>query len=130
MTVLRRFLHGFFALAMLLGGFAAEPVLNLGAPVPHQDCCCGNEAACPCEPVRTPQGPRTPCGAQAQSLPALPAAAVRARLPRLEPRPWEGLRVAVPAQADASPPAARPRDLPRPPDRSLQRLSELSTFRI
>lgn len=119
---------------MLLGGIGAGPSADPGTPVSHADCCCGSEATCPCEPPRAPQGPRAPCGAQAQAqaLPALPAATADAatRPAKREPRPWDGLRAAAPARTRASLPPALPRERPRPPDRSLQRLSELSTFRI
>lgn len=134
MLVLRPFLHGFFAFAVLLGSLAAEPPATATLPA-HHDCCCGDESSCPCDMPRAPQAPRGPCApAAAATQPSLPAAArPQAHVQRqAEPRPWEGWTGAAEVNGARSDPAASilPRDLPRPPDRSLQRLATLSTFRI
>lgn len=133
MLVVRPFLHGFFAFAVLLGSFAAVPSATAALP-PHHDCCCGDESSCPCDMPRAPQAPRGPCAPAAAAQPSLPVAArPQAHVQRqAEPRPWQGWPGAVELLGDHSDPAAsiRLRDLPRPPDRSLQRLATLSTFRI
>ena len=133
---LRRLLHGFFALTVLLGGIGAEPTA-LGAVPAHQDCCCGDEARCPCDLPRAPQGPNGPrCpgnGSVPTSLAVLPGVSGIQEQSQGEKgpgiHPWDGLK----GMAAARPERAAlgvPRELPRPPDRSLQRLSRLATFRI
>lgn len=131
MIVLRRLLHGFFALAVLLGSLGAEPQ-DAAAP-PHSDCCCLDESRCPCEPARLPEAPRRPCAPASPAAQAVLPAQAQAPLQRqAQLRPWEGLEEPSLAEAglpDATP-AMLPRDLPRPPDRSLKRLTLLSQFRI
>jgi hypothetical protein len=132
--VLRRFLHGFFAFAVLLGSLAAEPSTTAALPA-HHDCCCGDESSCPCDMPRAPQAPRGPCAPAAAATPAtLPTATkVQAQARRqAEPLPWaDGSGAACTGNKRIDPTVSTlPRDLPRPPDRSLRRLATLSTFRI
>ncbi len=135
MFTLRRLLHGFFAFAVLLGSLAAEPHA-VATPI-HPDCCCGNESLCPCEPVQPPQAPRGPCApaspASQAALPAAPRLQIQADSKlQPEPRPWEGREstLAFRAGRGESTILLLPRDLPRPPDRSLQKLASLGQFRI
>ena len=127
---MRRFLHGLFALAVLLGGIGVEPA-SAALPV-HVDCCCGNEAQCPCDLPRAPQAPRCPANAPAPTAVVLPAAVKPQGRTQAEALPWKGMEDLIPGRSGyvLTPVEGSARELPRPPDRSLQRLSELSTFRI
>ena len=126
---MRRFLHGLFVLTVLLGGIGVEPA-STALPV-HVDCCCGNEAQCPCDLPRAPQAPRCPANAPAPTAVVLPAAVKPQDRTQAEALPWQGLAVLAPRRiSDVTPLEGSARELPHPPDRSLQRLSELSTFRI
>lgn len=125
---MRRLFHCFFALAVLLGGIGAEP-----PAAAHEACCCVEETACPCAPPQSPRSPRPPCCDTTQVQAALPAStklqASRQAQQRTEPRPWNGMYLATLGRAECEP-IGVPRDLPRPPDRSLDRQSRLQTFRI
>lgn len=137
--VMRRFLHFLFAIAVVLGTTGAGLRKTLEVPA-SCGCGCGEaidpvESSCPCGmPMRSTQ----PCGGgTTQGLPSSTRsveeraeAAPAAR--RTEPHPYPVHRVlAFPSEAGILPPdAVTSSPGADPPRRSIDRLAQLSVFRI
>lgn len=125
---MRRLLHGLFAFAVLFGTWATPQATP--AALAEACGCCEIETTCGCGMPPAPRTPRCP-GGQAQAVP-LVALEVRqtpqAESPvRKEAAPWHGLGPFAERLTEAG--AQLLHELPRPPDRLLQRLALLSTFR-
>lgn len=125
---MRRLLHGLFAFAVLLGTWA-QPWTAPGNQA--ETCgCCEVETACGCGMPPSPRTPRCP-GGPAQAVPLVAQEARQTpqaeSSARKEPAPWQGLGQF--GKFPAHDRAQALQELPRPPDRLLQRLALLSTFR-
>jgi len=134
LIVMRRFLHFFFAIAVVLGAAGAE--LRSPAEAPHAcDCGCGaiidpgQDSTCPCG---MPQRSSQPCnGAPPQAIQAPARRVVAAQAAsceaRREPRPCPEVLTLVDGSDIATKPIAQ-WDANAP--RCLDRLAQLSVFRI